>query len=252
MFPQPRALYFLILIFCILQASYLCLLRTNYLNVLGNKYTLFYIMFWTEQKYAREILCKKKLYCLISVFSWFVIILSCAIFKCHYEWCVDGEEWVWYSRRICTDIMILSLMNYYQEHALPMGNEPCWLHKDVKATRGTVILCFYRFSNLYEILICGPEFCHCFCEVEKMSAMHVSPYLRQGSPRWYIMIPLDDSRNRWWESIKIIESNWLKTNKWLWTALVSQPMPLGPPFMCPHFLSFAGHFTVYWFVKLSM
>lgn len=67
----------------------------------------------------------------------------------------------------CTDVKILSLMNYYQEHALPMGNEPRWLHKDVKATRGTVILCFYRFSNLYEILICGPEFCRCFCEVEK-------------------------------------------------------------------------------------
>lgn len=42
----------------------------------------------------------KVVYCLISVFSWFVIILSCAIFKCHYEGCVDGEEWVWYSRRM--------------------------------------------------------------------------------------------------------------------------------------------------------
>ena len=31
----------------------------NYLNELGNKYTLLYIMFLTEQKYVREILRKK-------------------------------------------------------------------------------------------------------------------------------------------------------------------------------------------------
>jgi hypothetical protein len=67
----------------------------------------------------------------------------------------------------CADVKIHSSMNYYQEHALPMATEPHWLHKDVKAIRGTVILCFSRVSNLYEILICGPDFCHCFCELEK-------------------------------------------------------------------------------------
>lgn len=67
----------------------------------------------------------------------------------------------------CTEVKIHSLINYYQEHALPMATEPRWLHKNVKATRGTVILCFYRVSNLYEILICGPDFCCCICELEK-------------------------------------------------------------------------------------
>jgi len=67
----------------------------------------------------------------------------------------------------CADVKIHSSTNYYQERALPMATEPCWLHKDVKATCGTVILCFYRVSNLYEILISGPDFCRCFCELEK-------------------------------------------------------------------------------------
>lgn len=62
----------------------------------------------------------------------------------------------------CAKVKIHSSTNYYQEHALPMATEPHWLHKDVKAIRGTVILCFSRVSNLYEILICL-----CFCEPEK-------------------------------------------------------------------------------------
>jgi len=67
----------------------------------------------------------------------------------------------------CADIKIHSLMNYYQEHALSMATEPHWLHKDVKAIHGTEILCFCRVSNLHKILICGSDFCHCFCELEK-------------------------------------------------------------------------------------
>jgi len=67
----------------------------------------------------------------------------------------------------CTNVKVHSLMNYYQEHALPIATEPCWLHKNVKATCGTVILCFYRVSNLYEISICGSDLFHCFCELEK-------------------------------------------------------------------------------------
>jgi uncharacterized membrane protein len=51
----------------------------------------------------------------------------------------------------CANVKIHSLLNYYQEHALPMATEPRWLHKDVKATCGTVILCFCIVSNLFEI-----------------------------------------------------------------------------------------------------
>jgi len=49
----------------------------------------------------------------------------------------------------CTDVKIHCLMNHYQEHALTMATEPRWLHKNVKATHGTVILCLYRVSNLW-------------------------------------------------------------------------------------------------------
>jgi hypothetical protein len=56
-----------------------------------------------------------------------------------------------------TDVMLCISISYHQEHALSTATEPRWLCKYNQAAYGTVILRFHRVSNLWQVLICGPN-----------------------------------------------------------------------------------------------
>lgn len=76
---------------------------TNQLNtcIWPYMYLLFCIIFWSEQEYVTEnVMSSNKRYCLISVFSWFVIISKFAIFSVLLWTGGGGEvEDMWYGRK---------------------------------------------------------------------------------------------------------------------------------------------------------
>ena len=60
--------------------------------------------------------------------------------------------------QVCfTDVMLCISLSYHQERALSTATEPCWLCKYNQAAYGAVIVHFHRVSNLWQVLICGPN-----------------------------------------------------------------------------------------------
>jgi hypothetical protein len=98
-----------------------------------------------------NIVRSSKVYCLISAFSWFVIIIvhhfSGAIFNCGCG--IAGGCF--------TDVLLHSSINYLQEHALPTATEPIRLHKDVPAGCGALTQRFHRVFKPNKVLICDLE-----------------------------------------------------------------------------------------------
>jgi len=102
---------------------------------------LFCIIIWSEQKCVTgNIMKNSKVYCLISVYSCFVIILKTCIFSATLR---RGRGCYGMVGGCFTNVLHNS-ENYHQEHA----TEPSRLPKDVVAAWGAVILRFHGVANL--------------------------------------------------------------------------------------------------------
>jgi hypothetical protein len=91
-----------------------------------------------------------KVYCLISVLNWFVIISKFTIsFSAHMNRGVGSWRRGYGMGADCFAIVMLhSSVSYHQMHALPMATEPHQLHKDYHTTCSVVIIRSHRVSNL--------------------------------------------------------------------------------------------------------
>jgi len=93
-----------------------------------------------------------KVYCLISVFSWFVIIMKFATFFGAILNCGCGI-----AGGCFTDTLLHNSINDLQEHALLTATEQSRLHKKVPAGCGAVPVRFHGVSIPNKVLICDLE-----------------------------------------------------------------------------------------------
>jgi len=93
-----------------------------------------------------------KVYCLISAFSWFVIIKKFATF---FDAILNRGCGI--AVGCFTDVLLHSSINDLQEHALPTATEPCRRPKNVPAGCGAVTVRFHGVSKPNKVLICDME-----------------------------------------------------------------------------------------------